>query len=125
MHFGLYAFDLLEVIYEEAWDLSCSGRLSRVDGLPALHESFDDKETFIRAVPKLIVEHNIHGIDIDPRAVQIAALSLWLRAQRRWQRQELSAASRSTCKITRSNIDCAEPMAGSTEVVGRFAAALP
>jgi hypothetical protein len=125
MHFGLYAFDLLEVIYEEAWDLSCLGRLVPTDGLSPLHESFDSKEDFLQAVPKLIVEHNIHGIDIDPRAVQIAALSLWLRAQRSWQGQKLSAAGRSKWRITRSNIVCAEPLTGSTELVEGFAATLP
>jgi len=28
-----------------------------------------------------ILEHNLHGIDLDPRAVQIAAAALWLKAQ--------------------------------------------
>ena len=35
-------------------------------------------------MPRLIIEHNIYGVDIDPRAAQIAGLSLWLRAQRAW-----------------------------------------
>ena len=37
--------------------------------------------------PGLILAHNLHGIDIDLRATQIAALALWLRASgptRRW-----------------------------------------
>ena len=29
MHFGLYAFDLFEVIYEEAWDLEAAGDRAR------------------------------------------------------------------------------------------------
>lgn len=35
-------------------------------------------------MPSLILEHNIYGVDIDPRATQIASLALWLRAQRAW-----------------------------------------
>ncbi len=34
-----------------------------------------------RAIVERILEHNLHGIDLDPRAVQIAAAALWLKAQ--------------------------------------------
>ena len=33
------------------------------------------------AITERILEHNLHGIDLDPRAVQIAAAALWLKAQ--------------------------------------------
>ncbi len=33
------------------------------------------------AIVERILEHNLHGIDLDPRAVQIAAAALWLKAQ--------------------------------------------
>ena len=66
MHFGLYAFDLYEVIYTEAWDR----------GIESLRADFPERDTLLREIPRLIIEHNIHGIDIDPRAVQIAGLSL-------------------------------------------------
>ncbi len=62
----------------------------------------------MKAAPKLIIEHNIHGIDIDPRAVQIAGLSLWLRAQRAWKAQGIAAGDRP--QVTRSHVVCAEPM---------------
>jgi hypothetical protein len=35
-----------------------------------------------RAIVEHILAHNLHGIDIDPRAVQIAAAALWLSARR-------------------------------------------
>jgi hypothetical protein len=73
-HFLLYCFDLLEIIYEEAYDDETLGE--------ALRKEHPDREAFRRAVPALILRHNLHGIDIDVRAVQIAALALWLRAQR-------------------------------------------
>ena len=74
-HFLLYAFDLLETIYSEAYDDSDLG--------PDLHDSFPDQADYLRQIPRLILENNLHGIDIDPRAAQIAALALWLRAPAR------------------------------------------
>ena len=113
MHFGLYAFDLFETIYEEALNNgSC----------PALQEAYASKEEFLKDVPRLIIEHNIHGIDIDPRAVQIAGLSLWLRAQKAWQQRKVPAADRP--RVRRSNIVCAEPMPGSPEMLEDFVATL-
>src|SRR5204863_9474534 len=79
-HFLLYAFDLLETIYEEAWSDEGSPR-SEATGR-SLREDYPDLEALRRATPGLILRHNLHGIDIDPRASQIAGLALWLRAQR-------------------------------------------
>ncbi|WP_205244031.1 BREX-1 system adenine-specific DNA-methyltransferase PglX [Desulfobulbus alkaliphilus] len=110
MHFGLYAFDLYEVIYEEAWDR----------GMESLRADFPDRNSLLREIPRLIIEHNIHGIDIDPRAVQIAGLSLWLRAQRSWQQQRLPAQKRP--QIRRSNIVCAESMPGDKTMLREFIA---
>ena len=69
-------------------------------------------------MPRLIIEHNLHGIDIDPRCAQIAGLSLWLRAQKAWQRLGLKPAERPAIK--RSNIVCAEPMPGEKELLREF-----
>ena len=121
MHFGLYAFDLFEAIYEEAWDIAKSGAIP--EGADAsfsyfcsLTSDFSSKEDFLREVPRLIIEHNIHGVDIDPRAVQIAGLSLWLRAQKTWK--DAPAAGRP--RVRRSNIVCAEPMPGSDAMLEDF-----
>lgn len=73
---------------------------------------------FARQIPALIIEHNIHGIDIDPRAAQMAGLAMWLRAQRHWQSMGLKAVDRPT--IRKSNIVCAEPMPGEKELLGAF-----
>lgn len=107
-HFLLYAFDLLERIYEEAWEDSESPA-SETTGR-ALREDFGSLDALRRVIPKLIIEHNLHGIDIDPRAVQIAALALWLRAQKAWQSMGLKPTERP--QITRSNVVTAEPMPG-------------
>lgn len=88
----------------------------------SLVEEYPDKQEFLKQIPKLIIEHNLHGIDIDPRAVQIAALALWLRAQRSWQGQGLKPADRP--RITRSNLVTAEPMPGDAELRQEFLAGL-
>ncbi len=121
MHFGLYAFDLFERIYDEAWEIEAERGPSALERVPMdapLHEVYASKEDFLRDVPRLIVERNIHGVDIDPRAVQIAGLSLWLRAQRRWREQGVRAQNRP--EITRSNIVCAEPMPGDLDMLKEF-----
>ena len=41
----------------------------------------DDPEWSDRAIIEHLLAHTLHGIDIDPRAVQIAAASLWLKAK--------------------------------------------
>lgn len=121
MHFGLYAFDLYERIYEEAWELEAergADALQRPEGIKPLREAYENKDAFLRDVPRLIIEHNLHGIDIDPRAVQIAGLSLWLRAQRGWQAQGIKPVGRP--QIRRANIVCAEPMPGDRAMLEEY-----
>lgn len=125
MHFGLYAFDLFERIYLEAWQLEQQlgpDAFTREAGQQALQSTFDSLETFKQQIPKLIIEHNIHGVDIDPRAVQIAGLSLWQRAQRAWHQQGIKPQQRPT--IVKSNIVCAEPMPGEKALLQEFTSKL-
>lgn len=125
MHFGLYAFDLFERIYLEAWQLEQQlgpDAFEREDGQQALQSTFESLEAFKQQIPKLIIEHNIHGVDIDPRAVQIAGLSLWQRAQRAWHQQGIKPQQRPT--IVKSNIVCAEPMPGEKALLQEFTSKL-
>jgi len=101
MHFGLYAFDLFQEIYLEAWDWEQSNGpdslVSELEGhaeLKPLSETYEDKTAFLQDVPRLIIEHNIYGVEIDPRAAQIASLALWLRAQRSWHEAGIKAEER-------------------------------
>lgn len=119
-HFLLYAFDLLEPIYEEAW-ADTESPCSEVTGRP-LREEFESLDGLRRATPKLIIEHNLHGIDIDPRAVQIAALAIWLRAQKTWK--SLGVKPNERPQITRSNIVTAEPMPGEDDMRREFTESL-
>lgn len=107
MHFGLYLYEVYEYIYMDAWD-----------NQPSLLQEFREvhtRETFHREVPRLILENNIYGCEIDPRALQIAALSLWLRAQKSYSQMGLDAAERPL--ITRSNLVLAEAMPGNKRLL--------
>ena len=61
-HFLVVAFDLLAELYREE---------ARHRG-----ESWTDRQ-----IAEWILEDNVHGIDIDPRAVQLAAAGLYLKAR--------------------------------------------
>ena len=119
-HFLLYTFELLIPIYEEAWaDASAAAFAETSTQLRADYESLEDLRC---AMPELILRHNLHGVDIDPRAAQIAALALWMRAQRAYNQFEVDRAQRPP--ITKTNIVVAEPMPGDAELVEEFAASL-
>lgn len=108
-HFLLYCFDPLLTIYEEAY--------ADPDLGPALQKDYPQLQELRRNVPHLILAHNLHGIDIDLRASQIAALALWLRCQRAYQEMGLK---KDRPKITRSNFVCAEPMPGEEQMLKEF-----
>jgi hypothetical protein len=65
-HFLVVLFDLLLALYREE----------------AKHRGEEGLERWsTRAIVESILENNLHGIDLDPRAVQIAAAALWLKAK--------------------------------------------
>ena len=106
----LYAFDLLETIYLEAYEDPDLG--------PSLQADYPGLADYKQAIPALILKHNLHGIDIDLRAAQIAALALWLRAQRSYTKLEIAARQRP--KALQPQIVCAEPMPGEYDLLGEF-----
>lgn len=116
-HFLLYCFDLLAIIYEEAWerDLQDPAMGSLRDDYPALPD-------LRRDIPRLILRNNLHGIDIDLRATQIAALALWLRGQRYYNEMDIKPHTRP--KITQGNIVLAEPMPGDKALLDEFTTTL-
>ena len=119
-HFLVFAFDLLLTIYEEAWEDETSPE-SGATGR-GLRDDFPDLQMLRREVPGLILRHNLHGIDIDARCAQIAALALWMRAQRAYNDFRLARADRPA--ITRTNIVVAEPMPGGRVLRQEFVASL-
>jgi hypothetical protein len=108
-HFLLYCFDLLVTIYEEAY--------GDPDLAPSLKKDYATLADLKKAVPGLILSRNLHGIDIDLRASQIAALALWLRCQRAYQDMGLK---KDRLKINRSNFVCSEPMPGEKSLLDEF-----
>jgi hypothetical protein len=74
-HFLVYAFDVLFRMYRE-----------------------DESHTPVEEIPRLILENNLFGIDIDLRAVQLAALSLYLKAK----------SYNPKLRITKMNLVCAD-----------------
>ncbi|MFH1076675.1 MAG: DNA methyltransferase [Pseudomonadota bacterium] len=113
-HFLLYVFDLLVTIYKEAY---ADAELSK-----KLQQDYPDRDEFEREIPRLILENNLYGIDIDMRAIQIAALALWLRAQREWN--EMGVRRDDRPKIRNAHFVCAEPMPGNEELFEDFVATL-
>lgn len=109
MHFGLYTYEVMEAIYLDAWD-----------NHPELWQQtfryeYATRDEFRVQIPRLILENNIHGVEIDPRALQIAALSLWLRAQQSWSEMGIGRADRPT--ISRSHLVLAEAMPGNKKML--------
>jgi len=68
-HFLVVAFDLLVHLYAEERALAEQGLIPADWAVPEAE------------VARTILERNLHGIDIDPRAVQLSALALYLKAK--------------------------------------------
>ena len=107
MHFGLYLYEVYEYIYMDAWD--------NHPELLIPYREIHTRESFHREVPRLILENNIFGCEIDPRALQLAALSLWLRAQRSYGEMGIPAGERPL--IRKSNLVLAEAMPGNKRLL--------
>lgn len=74
-NFLLYAFDLFYDLY-----------LDQIENYGADYDEAD--------IPLHIIEHNLHGVDLDDRAIQLAQLGLYIKAKRK----------RRTIKIDRFNV---------------------
>jgi hypothetical protein len=109
-HFLLYCFGVFETIYTEAYEDPDLG--------PPLRQEYPDAQEYRCAVPELILRENLHGIDIDLRATQIASLALWLRARRAYQ--EMGIGNDERPRIRRVNLVCAEPMPGERDLFEEF-----
>lgn len=115
MHFGIYLYEVYEYIYRDAWD-----------NYPDLLHDFREvytRDTFLHEIPRLILEKNIYGCEIDPRALQLAALSLWLRAQKSYGQMGIQADERPLIK--RSNLVLAEAMPGNRRLLNGLIEELP
>lgn len=119
-HFLLYAFDLLLAIYEEAY-VDPESPKSEATG-KTLAEDYRSLDALKQAVPGLVLAHNLHGVDIDPRCAQIAQLALWMRAQKAYRDFGIGRGERA--QIRRSNIVVAEPLVADEQIAKEFVAKL-
>lgn len=96
-HILVYAFDLLAHIYRE--------------------QGYSDRE-----IPALILTHNLHGLDIDERAAQLASFAVMMKARElnsRLLRREMPTLNILQVKSTRG---LALPNSGGVDMFGRFSA---
>lgn len=63
-NFLLYAFDLFYDLY--------------LDQIEEYDADYDERD-----ISKLIIENNLHGVDLDDRAIQLAQLGLFIKAKRK------------------------------------------
>jgi hypothetical protein len=119
-HFLLYAFDLLLAIYEEAY-VDPKSPKSEATG-KTLAEDYSSLDALKKAVPGLVLAHNLHGVDIDPRCAQIAQLALWMRAQKAYRDFGIGRGDRP--QIRRSNIVVAEPLVADDQIAEELVAKL-
>ena len=119
-HFLLYAFELLVTTYEEAHADPESPKSEATER--TLQEDYPTLEALHRALPGLILAHNLHGVDIDARCAQIAQLALWMRAQRAYRDFGIQREDRP--RIRKSNIVVAEPLVTDDRLTEEFVARL-
>jgi len=119
-HFLLYAFDLLLAMYEEAYTDSASPK-SVATG-KTLTADYPSLDALRKALPGLVLAHNLHGVDIDPRCAQIAQLALWMRAQK--ANRDFGIGRGERAQIRRSNIVVAEPLVADEQIAKEFVAKL-
>jgi hypothetical protein len=105
-HFLLYSFELLHDIYHEAYDHPALGKALRAD--------YPDPAEFAKRVPELVLEHNLYGVDIDQRVVQVTQIALYLKAKRLHKDAEPQ----------RGNIVHAQQLPGTKEHFDAFTAQL-
>lgn len=99
-HMLTYAFDLLDEIYRE--------------------EGYAPSE-----IPSLILEHNLHGTEIDPRAGALAAFALTMKARSRDRRFLIKGPKPKVCVIeparfTRDETDFLLTTGGSRDIEASY-----
>ena len=88
-HFLVVAFDLLVALYEEEArhrtfnrkPQACASDDSPVQNAHASGLRLNVEDWSRSAITEHILSSNLHGIDLDARAVQIAAAALWLKGR--------------------------------------------
>ena len=99
MHFGVLAFDLFAEMYHE--EIQRAGEPGWPEA-PSVESEYE--------IPAAILANNLYGIDIDLRAVQLAALALYLKVKN----------LNKDATITRHNLACADVLTLNGKRLGAF-----
>ena len=62
----------------EQVDISSQSTVNPTNQEPEVNNHYDEDD-----IPQLIIENNLHGIDLDDRAVQLAQLGLYIKAKQK------------------------------------------
>ncbi len=92
-HFLVYAFDLLYSFYQEE----------------AKFTSTNSATISIDEIVNNILSYNLHGIDIDPRAVQLASAALYLKAKEKSPSFQISKINLVATDLGLSNLKNDDP----------------
>src|SRR4029078_13106834 len=87
-----------------------------------LRDDYGTLEELRRAIPGLILAHNLHGVDMPARCTPVAQLALWMRAQKAYRDAGVGRSERA--QIRRSNIVVAEPLVADDQMANEFVSKL-
>ena len=104
MHFGMTAFDIFYTMYLE--EIENAGKEGWGEEPSVKNES---------DIPKSIIENNLYGIDLDLRAIQLSALSLYIKAKGR----------NKDTRLERFNLTYTDIPPFSDEAINNFLYSLP
>ncbi len=99
MHFGLVAFDIFAAMYQEEFNHAGEPTWPKNPSVQHLED-----------IPSFIISNNLYGLDIDTRAVQLSALTLFLKAK----------AANPHCQIHDHNLVCSSVVPLLHEEVEQF-----
>ena len=99
-NFLLYAFAFFYALYQD-----------QIDNYGANYEEED--------IPKLIIENNLHGIDLDDRAIQLAQLGLWIKAKQKNRNLGAVAFNVVSSDFYMPDFEIVEPIFKTSDIDGR------
>jgi hypothetical protein len=134
MHFGYYAFEVFQEMYLDSLDRGWLIGETIDDLRLTIDESQVGEEIVNRQskienheIPALILRHNLYGVDIDLRAIQLAALSLYMKARAAQlaasREPSVRTGTRNSEPVTRNwtvNLVCADARLTNGQVRARF-----
>ncbi|MCG2587770.1 BREX-1 system adenine-specific DNA-methyltransferase PglX [Rhodohalobacter sulfatireducens] len=92
-------------------DQACGSGHILVYGFELLYKIYEEEGYAPSDIPRLIIEHNLHGFEIDERAAQLAGLAILMKAREKQQRLFRKS------EVPEPNITCFEDLTLSDEEI--------